>query len=286
MSPVGKIGIHAGANQLNEANEIRENVETCRADVAEMTHFNPSDFQQGVSTQLAEAKAAEGHALQPDLILANFEVHHELLGGWALADLAHQPELVGTGTTVEVVGSSASQHIELVVASTAKGAIGRAADAEAVVAEAAAEAVAIAGFGTQPIITTATGDHIAGAGVDGVHTGASEDAVLEAVAEGHIHLVVAGPGEDGIADQREVLTGIGLNQGVGTRGANNRLGLNAGQIQAKHKNLTAVISLGGFQCTTRLTPLLNSADEDMFGEGTTLFNDLSTVASHFLFCEE
>jgi len=279
-------GLDAPVSGRQETGEVGLVVEAGSAEVGEMTHFNPSDLQQGVSTQLAEAKAAKGHALQPDLIFANLEVHHELLGGWALADLAHQPELIGTGTTVEVVGSSASQHIELVVASTAKSAIGRAANNEAVVAEAAAEAVAIAGFGTQPIITAATGDHIAGASVDGIHTGASEDAVLEAVAQGHIHFIIAGPGEDGIADQGEILTGIGLHQSVSAWGANYRFQLNAGQIQAEHEELTAVIGFGGFQCTTRLTSLLNSANKDMLGEGTTLFNGLNTVAGQFLFCEE
>ena len=174
-----------------------------------------------------------------------------------------------------------SEHVELVIACTAQGAVGRAADDEGVVAKAAADAVAIAGFGTEPIIATPTGDHIAGAGVDGVYTGAREDAILEAVAEGHIHLVFTGAGEDGVADQREVLAGIRHEQTIGARSANHRGWLDAGQVDAEHEDLTAVIGLGGCDGTARLASMLSNADEDVLGERTALFDGLNAVASQF-----
>ena len=125
-----------------------------------MTHLHTGHLQQGVCTHLDKAETGEAHALQTHHVFARLEVDHELLGCWQVAGTADQPELIGATAAVEVVAACSFEDGELVIASSAKSTIVGAADDEGVVAEAAAEAVAIAVERPDGVITAATCDHV------------------------------------------------------------------------------------------------------------------------------
>lgn len=173
--------LDAHGSDRKETGEVALIVEAGGAEVGEMTHLHTGHLQQGVGTHLAEAEAGEGHALQPHLVFARLEVDHELLGCWQVAGTADQPELIGATAAVEVVAACSFEDEELVVASTAKGTIVGATDDEGVVAEAAAEAVAIAVERLDSVITAAAWDHVTCAGVDQILTTACEDSIGESV---------------------------------------------------------------------------------------------------------
>ena len=174
-----------------EAGEVGLVVQQACAQVGEMAHLNPSNLQESVSTHLGEAEAAEGDTLEPNLVLARLEVHYELLGGGILTRPTHQPELVSTAATVEVVGAGAFQHSELVIPETTQSPIGAGADHDDVVTEAAVEAVAIAIDSPDFIISTTAGDHIAAAGENRIGTATAEDAVFGSGKDGDVHAVGA-----------------------------------------------------------------------------------------------
>ena len=195
-------------------------------EVAEMADGCTGHTQQGVSTHLAETEGREAKAPETHLVFSSTKIHHVLLGSGLITRLANQPELVGTGATIEVVGAGCLEHGEDIIASAAQGPVSGAADEELIVAAHTAEAVAIASSGSDHVIAAAAGDHIAATGRDHVGTGTSEDRVAEAAVQFAVHQVIASAGEDGVRLEGELLSRIGqLDQvraaGEGERGADN-----------------------------------------------------------------
>ncbi len=181
-----------------QAGEVGLIVKGSGAHIDELADGGAREAEHGVGAQLAETEVAEGHTAQADQVFTGLEIHDELLGFGQIADLANQPKLVSTGTTVEVVGAGPTEHGERVIAGATEGPVGGAADEEGVVAEATADAVAVPGLGTEPVIAAATGDHIAGACVDGVYTRAGEDPIFVTIADRNVHFVITGAGEDDV----------------------------------------------------------------------------------------
>ena len=206
--------------------EVGQIVETGGAEVGEMTHFHTGHLQQGISTHLAEAKTAEGDALQADLVLANIEVHHELLGYRLITSTADQPELVAASTTIEGGRAGSFKDGEDVVTVATEGAVTCGADEEIVVSAITAEAVAIAGGGPDLIVAGTAGDHIAAARIDHVASRTGEDRVTEAVVQFAVHHVGARSSENSVRLEGELLGWIGnleqvLAAGESDRGAHN-----------------------------------------------------------------
>ena len=187
-----------GPRNAPDQGEVGLVVERGGADVREVAHGHPRHTQQGVGSHLGEAEIREGHAPQAHRVHTDGEIHHVLLGRGPIPRLAHQPELVGTGATVEVVGAGPSEDGEDIVALAAQGPVAAAADDEFVMAGHAAEAVLTAVDRPDLVAAAAAGDHIAAARVHHVGTGSGEDLVVEAAGDRHIHLVVAGAGEHGV----------------------------------------------------------------------------------------
>jgi len=81
-------------------------VQSGDTEIVEVADGCAGNTQQGVSTHLAEAEGREGKAPQAHLVFSGAEIHHVLLGGRLITRLTNQPELVGTGATIEVIGAS------------------------------------------------------------------------------------------------------------------------------------------------------------------------------------